>query len=266
MRATIEYNLLREEDAAKFKLSGVSEEMHILLGDFASIFRSILKYGSSTELGIAYKDENTPKSVYELVEKERPKILVIDNLTELVINPNDMIESKRVVQFLKLITAQFNCVIVCLLHTGKTTFNSLGNLGSYCDRGAQSTLKVSIDKETNITTLEPLLLRSDLYFNPIAITWNAEEKKHEQIDSTQIKPKSSRKFILTDLSAQDHFNRLGAIFRDSKEIIYGELVEEIKKIYGVGTNIAKQQVIPYLAGNDFLNSIKGVYKFNPYKK
>ena len=74
MRATIEYNLLREEDAAKFQLAGVSEEMHTLLGDFASIFRSILKYGSSTELGIAYKDENTPKAVYELVEKLQEKL------------------------------------------------------------------------------------------------------------------------------------------------------------------------------------------------
>jgi hypothetical protein len=41
-----------------------------------------------------------------------------------------------------------------------------------------------------------------------------------------------------------------------KSYEYNELVEEIKKIYGVGTNIAKQQIIPYLRGNNFLKQDK----------
>ena len=208
-----------------------------------------------------YEPDQILNSVYVLIKEQRPKILIIDNLTELVINPNDMAESKKVIQFLKRITAEFNCVVICLLHLAKSNLQALGNLGSYADRGAQSVLKVSIDKETQTSTIEPTLMRSDLYFNPITIGWNEESKQYEQTDSPTEKPKSSRKFILMNLTDTDHRNRLAVIFRTNKEIIYGELVEEVKKIYGVGTNIAKQQIIPYLAGNSYLKSEKGIYTY-----
>jgi len=212
-----------------------------------------------------YEPDVILNSIYTLVKEQRPKLLFIDNLTELVINPNDMIESKKVIQFLKLITAEFNCVIVCLLHLAKSNLQSLGNLGSYADRGAQSVLKVTFDKDTKASTLEPSLMRSDVYFNPVAITWNAENKEFTQIDAQPEKKAGRSKFILKELTDQDHYNRIGAIFNGDREIIYGELVEEIKKIYGIGTNIAKQQIIPYLAGNNFLKSNKGIYTPN-YKK
>lgn len=204
-------------------------------------------------------------SVYTLIKEQKPKLIILDNLTELVINPNDMLESKRVIQFLKLITAEFNCSVICLLHLAKSNLMSLGNLGSYADRGAQSVLKVSMDKETQTSTLEPTLMRSDLFFEPIAVTYDSESKEFVQTTAPTEKPKSSRKFVLMDLNDSDHWNRLGVVFTEGKEVIYGELVEEIKKIYGVGTNIAKQQIIPYLAGNNFIVSNKGVYKANYFK-
>jgi translation initiation factor 1 (eIF-1/SUI1) len=202
-------------------------------------------------------------SIEKIIIEQKPKILFIDNLTELVINPNDMIESKKIIQFLKKVTSEHNLVIVCLLHLGKSNpNNSLGNLGSYAARGCQSELKVSYDKETNLTTLEPVLMRSDLYFNPIQIFWDPEEKQFKQNLEVKAPKKSSRKFVLMDLTNDDHIKRLSVVFIDHKEIVYNELVEEIKKIYGIGTNIAKQQVIPYLLGNKFLFKDKGIYKFN----
>lgn len=204
-----------------------------------------------------YDPDDILNSTYILIKEQRPKIVIIDNLTELVINPNDMTESKKVIQFLKRITAEFNCVVVCLLHLAKSNLQALGNLGSYADRGAQTVLKVTLDAETQTSTLEASLMRSDLFFSPITIGWNAESKCYEKTDSV-IKTQK-RKFVLNDLNESDHYNRLNVIFRNSSEIVYGELVEEIKKIYGVGTNIAKQQIIPYLVGNQFMKSNKGIY-------
>jgi len=193
-------------------------------------------------------------AIEQIIINDLPKIMFIDNLTELVLNPNDMIEAKKVIQFLKRITAEYNIVIVCLLHLGKSNpNNSLGNLGSYAARGCQSELKVSYDKDTNLTTLEAILMRSDLYFNPIQIYYDNESKNFLQ--NLEVKPikKSSRKFILMEINKEDHINRLNVIFYNgSKQFEYNELVEEIKKIYGVGTNIAKQQIIPYLRGNKFI--------------
>lgn len=210
-----------------------------------------------------YEPDTIILAIEEIIKNDLPKILFIDNLTELVINPNDMIESKKIIQFLKRITSEYNMVIVTLLHLGKTNpNNSLGNLGSYASRGCQSEIKVSYDKETNLTTLEPILMRSDLYFEPIQIFWNPEKKEFEQNLEIKQSKKSSRKFVLMELAKDDHLKRLDVIFMQYKEIIYSELVEEIKKLYGVGTNIAKQQIIPYLLGNKFIFKDKGIYTYN----
>jgi len=209
-----------------------------------------------------YEPEVIIYAIEQIIIKDKPKILFIDNLTELVINPNDMIESKKIIQFLKRITSEYNLVVVTLLHLGKSNpNNSLGNLGSYASRGCQSEIKVSYDKETNLTTLEPVLMRSDLYFSPIQIFWDTEKKQFIQNLEVQQPKKSSRKFILMDLNNEDHYKRLNVIFMSHQELIYNELIEDIKKLYGVGTNIAKQQVLPYLLGNNFLTKDKGIYKY-----
>lgn len=212
-----------------------------------------------------YEPDIIIQSIYELVDKERPKILFIDNLTELVFNPNDMIESKKVIQFLKTVTATFNVVIVCLLHLGKQNLMSLGSLGSYADRGCQSSLKVVHDKDQNVTTLESVLMRSDLYFNPINIRYDPDVKDFVQLGDMP-KKENKRKFILMDLKDSDHYNRIRVMFLKTDAIIYSEFVEAIKSIYGVGTNIAKQQIIPYLVGNDFIDTHKGIYTVNKIKK
>ena len=219
-----------------------------------TIHKNNLPENFSAYLFRKYEPEIILAAIEQIIINDSPKLMIIDNLTELVINPNDMVESKKVIQFLKRITAEHNIVIVCLLHLGKSNpNNSLGNLGSYAARGCQSELKVSYDKETNLTTLEPILMRSDLYFNPIQIFFNTETKNFEQ--NLEVKPakKSTRKFVLMDLTKDDHINRLNIVFNNGlKKFEYNELVEEIKKIYGVGNNIAKQQIIPYLRGNKFI--------------
>jgi hypothetical protein len=227
-----------------------------------TIKKNNLPTNFSAHLFRKYEPETIINSIEYLIVNEKPKILFIDNLTELVINPNDMIESKKIIQFLKRMTSEHNLVIVTLLHLGKSNpNNSLGNLGSYAARGCQSELKVSYDKETNLTTLEPILMRSDLYFDPIQIYWDQDKKEFLQNLEVTVK-KSSRKFILMDLTKEDHMKRLAVIFMQYKEIIYNELVEEIKKLYGVGTNIAKQQIIPYLLGNKYIFKDKGIYTYN----
>lgn len=207
-----------------------------------------------------YEPNEILASTYELIKEQRPKIVFLDNLTELVVNPNDMQESKVVIQWLKRVTSEFNCIIVCLLHLSKNNLQSLGNLGSYADRGAQTVLKVTLDKETQTSTLEASLMRSDAFFEPITVFYNEDTKQYDQTETTA--PKSKKRFVLMDLKDEDHNNRLNVVFNNRKDIVYNEIIEELKKIYGVGTNIAKQQILPYLLGNKFLRSEKGMYNLN----
>lgn len=212
-----------------------------------------------------YEPETIIKAITEIIILQRPAILIIDNLTELVNSPNDIPESKAVITWLKKITAEYNLVIICLLHNAKSTQMSTGNLGSLADRGSQSTVTVKHNKDENTTTMEATLMRSDKYFTPITIRYNDELKNFEQIE-TDLKPKvNSRKFVLMDLTNEDHFNRLRIIFIKTKSFVYSEFVNEITKMYGIGINIAKTQVIPYLRGNEFVLADDGIYTINKNK-
>lgn len=211
-----------------------------------------------------YEPDVIIQSIYEIVSTQKPKILLIDNLTELVFNPNDLIESKKIIQFLKKITAEFNLVVVALLHLGKQNLMSLGSLGSYADRGCQSSLKLVHDKETNIITLDATLMRSDKYFEPIGITYDNDLHDFVKCDAVVKKP-NSKKFILQNITDTEHKDRLRIIFMQSKTMGYNELIDAITKMYGIGLNIAKQQIMPYLRGNEFIVNEEGIYKINKNK-
>lgn len=205
-----------------------------------------------------YEPEQIIKSILELMTNKKPKLVILDNITELVNNPNDIPESKKFIQFLKRITDEFNCVIICILHLSKSNLSTLGNLGSYADRAAQTTLKVTMDKDTQISTLEAVFMRSDMYFDPVSIQYSESEKTFVQTETIE-KKKVSRKFDLSEITKDVHKARVNLIFDKRRDITYNELVEEIKSFYGIGTNLSKK-VVSYLLELRLLISDKGIYK------
>lgn len=199
-------------------------------------------------------------SIYLIAELQQPRIIFIDNLTELAINPNDIAEAKKIIQFLKKITAKFNLGIVCLLHLSKSNNFTLGNLGSYADRAAQSVLKVSIDKDTDTSTLEAIMLRSDKHFNPISISYNDDKGIYESIEYKPPETAKKIKFSMDLFSKKDIESRLQILFEMQAEYTYSPLVESLKKLFGVGDTKVKQIVIPYLVTKKYIKIKDGIYK------
>lgn len=207
-----------------------------------------------------YDPEIILNSIYMICEKEKPKLIFIDNLTELAINPNDIAEAKKIIQFLKKITAQFNVGIVCLLHLAKSNNFTLGNLGSYADRAAQSVLKVTKDKDSDISTLEALMLRSDAHFEPISITYDKDSGMYQEIDYKPPDATKKAKFSMDQFTPSDLKARMQILFEMQPEYTYSPLVENLKKLFGVGNNIIKQMVIPYLVSKKYLRAKDSIYK------
>lgn len=199
-------------------------------------------------------------SIYLIAEKEQPKIIFIDNLTELAINPNDIAEAKKIIQFLKMITAKFNVGIVCLLHLSKSNNFTLGNLGSYADRAAQSVLKVTLDRETDTSTLEALMLRSDKHFNPITIAYNEDLGYYESVEYKPPEQVKKAKFSMEQFTPADLKSRVQILFEMQTEYTYSPLVENLKKIFGIGETKVKQVVIPYLVGSKYIRVKDSIYK------
>jgi KaiC/GvpD/RAD55 family RecA-like ATPase len=200
------------------------------------------------------------ESIYNIIEQQKPKIVFIDNLTELAINPNDIAEAKKVIQFLKKVTAKFDCVIVCLLHLSKSSNNTLGNLGSYADRAAQSVLRVTLDKETDSSTLDCSMLRSDAHFEPIAITYDTTEKCYVSMEIEPKEDNKKAKFSMEKFSDAEIKSRIQIIFEMQPEYVYGALVENLQKVFGIGNTRVKQIVVPYLTTRKYIKQNKqGVY-------
>ena len=194
-----------------------------------------------------YDPEVTLQAIYQIVEIEKPRILFIDNLTELCNDPNNIIEAKKVIQLLKKMSAKFNLGIVCLLHLGKSNNFTLGNLGSYADRAAQSVLRVTIEKETDITTLECSMLRSDAHFMPISIMFDKSSGSYVEVDQPPDKEiKKSKAFSMSEFTELELRSRIDILFDMQAIYTYGALVENLKKVFGVGDTKIKQVVIPYI--------------------
>jgi len=207
--------------------------------------------------------KNEPHEILKAIEliliEQKPKFLFIDNLTELVINPNDMIEAKTVIQFLKRITAEHDTTIVCLLHLGKTSFNTLGNLGSYADRGAQASIKLKYDIDNDIISVEPSLMRSDRLFKTINLRYNNDIHNFETLEIEPV-DKKKKSFEIANQSFEGLKSTVSLIFENEPGLIYSDLVESLKPVFGVGNNIVKQKIIPHLMRINLIKNLDGLYK------
>lgn len=108
-------------------------------------------------------------------------IVIIDGLLDLLENMNDEGESKRLIRRFKLWGKKYDILIIALLHVGKKDFNSIGHIGSACDRYSQSTLLVEREKDDTVT-LKPKFLRSAQggTFAPINIIYNRESNSYSK--------------------------------------------------------------------------------------
>lgn len=97
-------------------------------------------------------------------------IVVVDGFLDLCMDYNDPLETRKLTQWMKALTAKFNILLIGVLHLSKGMGETLGHLGSNTDRWSQSTLIVEKNKEARQFILRPKLMRSDEDFEPIAIS------------------------------------------------------------------------------------------------
>jgi len=120
-------------------------------------------------------------------------ILIVDGFLDLCMDYNDPLETRRLTNWMKALTAKFNLLLIGVLHLSKGLNETLGHLGSNTDRWAQSTLLVEKNKEARQFVLKAKLMRSDEDFEPIAISKSNEnyyQVPYEQTIQQQFKAKN----------------------------------------------------------------------------
>jgi hypothetical protein len=185
--------------------------------------------------------KESPETIKKMIEaylQNTPEcsIIIIDGLLDIVMNYNDEIECRKVVNWIKEITTVNNLLLIGILHTGKNEGKTLGHLGSNTDRWAQSTLSVK-KEESGSFILEPKFLRSSGGFKAIEIQYSSEGNNFVQIDPIPVNEPKIKHF--SNYSEQDHNNILNTIFESQKYFKYENLLNEISKIEKRGINFSK---------------------------
>jgi KaiC/GvpD/RAD55 family RecA-like ATPase len=194
--------------------------------------------------------EDEPKDIIALIEtylKQTPDcgLMVIDGILDLIESYNDEGAAKRLVNWLKKISKARGLLMILTLHTGKTTANTLGHLGSMADRAAQSILRVEKNKERNTFILKSDYLRSAEDFTPIEIYFNKEAHTwHTTIyNPDDDKPLEKRRQIKPfEIDTDEHKHSIIKIFSLATHLSYKELVQNICEVYATGQNWAKECV------------------------
>ena len=193
-----------------------------------------------------------------LMNDKSIKLLFIDSITDLVDDINSIQESKELIQKFKRWTTQYNIAIMSLLHLSKTTQFSLGHLGSYSDRGSQSTLCIERSKSnTYESSITPKFMRSDMEFENFTI--NFSDSQEEKQETVYWKDEKIPELIPDAI----HIQQLTDIrLHIGKEISYKDLWYTLKSRYDKGDNFVKQKLIPYLKEHEFIKKEGNNYLIN----
>lgn len=109
--------------------------------------------------------------LYMAIELYRPTLVIIDGISDLMYNTNDIEESDRIVGQLMALSTEFNCHILCVLHTNPDSDKARGHIGSTLQRKAETVIFVHKVGESSV--VEPQFCRNE-EFEPFAFIIDEE--------------------------------------------------------------------------------------------
>ena len=119
--------------------------------------------------------EIEPKSraelLYMAIELYTPQLVVIDGISDLMYNTNDIEESDRILGKLMALSTEYNCHILCVLHTNPNSDKARGHIGSALQRKAETV--IFVHKVGECSVVEPQFCRNE-EFEPFAFIIDEE--------------------------------------------------------------------------------------------
>lgn len=97
--------------------------------------------------------------LYKAIKVYKPKLVVVDGISDLQHNTNDLEESESIVTTLMALSTVYNCHIMCVLHTNPGSDKARGHTGSALQRKAETVLYVR--KIGEVSVVEPQFCRNE---------------------------------------------------------------------------------------------------------
>jgi len=176
--------------------------------------------------------------------EQNPKIslIAIDGIIDLVNDINDVREAKNAINFLKKICDTYNVAIIGIIHQNKGTNYSLGHLGSFASRFAQS--EFSIEKnEDNTSTLKATFLRSADDIQPINIGYDERNNCYDILEN------------INNNNFKIDINLTEKIFAGAVGLTYKNLVSKIKIETGLNNYQVEKKIIPVMYAEKLIHKV-----------
>ncbi len=109
--------------------------------------------------------------LYMAIELYKPHLVVVDGISDLMYNTNDIEESDRIVGRMMALSTEYNCHILCVLHTNPNSDKARGHIGSTLQRKAETV--IFVHKVGECSVVEPQFCRNE-EFEPFAFIVNEE--------------------------------------------------------------------------------------------
>ena len=109
--------------------------------------------------------------LYMAIELYKPQLVVVDGISDLMYNTNDIEESDRILGRLMALSTDYNCHIICVLHTNPNSDKARGHIGSALQRKAETV--IFVHKVGECSVVEPQFCRNE-EFEPFAFIVDEE--------------------------------------------------------------------------------------------
>jgi hypothetical protein len=171
-----------------------------------------------------------------LTENNKIKLIVIDGMLDLIFNMNDVIEVKNTIDFIKRLLTNFPISIVGVLHQSRATNFTIGHIGAFMDRFAQSIIDVT-KLEDGSSEIKSNMMRSDADFKSYTFYWNFNSNNYT------VNWMENNELILNkviDYNEQQHKEKLNKIFNVKDAYLYKDILKSFEREYQKSNHWCKQ--------------------------
>ena len=196
----------------------------------------------------------------ELILATNPdiKLLILDSITDLIFDINNIAESRMLTQKFKTWSTKYNISICGLLHLAKTNSYALGHIGSFCERGSESMALISKNKDNPYQShIKSVYMRSDIDFDSFDI--NFENDSYDITEPITGYSTRSLKPEEMDLALHlKHLNNIKAVHYN--DMSYRDLQKFLKSRYQKGDTYIKGKLIPFLREEKLIVQVNKLYQ------
>lgn len=168
------------------------------------------------------------------LEDEKPQVVMLDGIVEFVASFNDETESKQLIKDLLKLSDQYNCAIVCVLHTNKADedHNMRGHLGTMLAQKSATVLECVKEKGSSVITVKCSEARHEempewsITFDAEGRIVDADEQRRQLLEQRKAEQQQKRQEAL-DKEKQERLEKCLHILTEKGGVISRKQLTEI---------------------------------------